>query len=265
MRGIIDVAAPKKLTGQVLWKQVWRKTSGGEDRPSVPWLYHLAVDDGSRDRTRAWGAPASLSSADAGDTVTVTVHRWSRRVMALSVDQHAPSAYASSASSESTSDAAADPEKLVAGLLGGPAGSVLGGPLGLLGGVLRGPAEAGHLLTVDEVTAALGLPVTLDSAGVPGPLPSVFFRTADRKKAVLMLQVASGPLGAMAWRSNSRGESLPSIGDGAWVRGNRAVAKSGESIVVLTLMSAAKGRSAGLSTLLSQAVARIPSQRPPSS
>jgi hypothetical protein len=68
----------------------------------------------------------------------------------------------------------------------------------------------------------------------------------------------------MAGRSN-RAVSRSVHWDGAWVRGNRAVAKSGESIVVLTLMSAAKGRSAGLSTLLSQAVARIPSQRPPSS
>jgi hypothetical protein len=39
------------------------------------------------------------------------------------------------------------------------------------------------------------------------------------------------------------------------------VVKSGGSIVVLTLLSAAKGRTSGLPTLLSQAVARIPSPR----
>jgi hypothetical protein len=87
------------------------------------------------------------------------------------------------------------------------------------------------------------------------------FRTTDRRKPVLMLQVVDGTLGAMAWRTNSRGQSLPSIGDGAYVRGNRGVVKSGGSIVVLTLLSAAKGRTSGLPTLLSQAVARIPSPR----
>jgi hypothetical protein len=221
---------------------VWRKTAGGENRPSVPWLYHLAIDDGSRDRTRAWGAPLSLSSADAGDTVTVTVHRWSRRIMALSVDSPGSSAYY-----ESTSDTTADPEKLVAGLLAP---------------VFTKPAVAsGTLLTAEEVSAALGLPVVLETSAVPGPLSMTVFRTVDRRKQALMLQVVDGPLGAMAWRMNSRGQAIPSIGDGAFVRGNRGVAKCGQSIVVLTLLSVAKGRSAGLPTLLTQAVARIPLQR----
>jgi hypothetical protein len=253
VRGIVDVAAPKKFTGQVLWKQVWRKTSGGENRPSVPWLYHLAIDDGSRDKTRAWGAPSSLSSADPGDTVTVTVHRWSRRIMALTVDEHGSSSYY-----ESTSDASTDPEKLVSSILSPGLSSTLQS-------AFAKPAVAsGTLLTADEVSAALGMAVVLETSAAPGPMSMTTFRTTDRHKTVLMLQVVDGTLGAMAWRTNSRGQSLPSIGDGAFVRGNRGVVKSGGSILVLTLLSAAKGRSAGLPTLLSQAVARIPSQRTPS-
>jgi len=251
LRAILDVALPLRFTGQVLWKQVWRKTSGGENRPSVPWLYHLAIDDGSRDKTRAWGAPSSLSSAssaDPGDTVTVTVHRWSRRIMALTVDEHGSSAYY-----ESTSDASTDPEKLVASILSPGLSSTLSSALA------KPSVSSGTLLTADEVSAALGMAVVLESSAAPGPMSMTTFRTTDRRKAVLMLQVVDGTLGAMAWRTNSRGQSLPSIGDGAYVRGTRGVVKSGGSIVVLTLLSAAKGRTSGLPTLLSQAVARIPS------
>jgi hypothetical protein len=172
----------------------------------------------------------------------VTVHRWSRRIMALTVDARG------SFVDESTSDASADPEKLVAGLL---APALPPAPL----------VSSGTLLTADEVSTALGMAVVLDSTGTPGPLSMATFRTTDRRKTVLMLQVADGTLGAMAWRTNSRGQSLPSIGDGAFVRGNRGVAKAGGSIVVLTLLSSAKGRSAGLPALLTQAVARIPSPR----
>src|SRR5262249_47586673 len=78
VRGIIDVAAPVTITGQVLWKQVWRSNSGGENSPAVPWLYYLAVDDGTGDRTTAWGLPSAMSGrAVDGDTVKLSARRWS--------------------------------------------------------------------------------------------------------------------------------------------------------------------------------------------
>ncbi len=55
VRSVIDAVSYRTITGQVLWKQVWRTSSGGEDSPRIPWLYYLAIDDGSGDRTRAWG------------------------------------------------------------------------------------------------------------------------------------------------------------------------------------------------------------------
>jgi hypothetical protein len=249
IRTLVEAIWPLKLTGQVLWKQVWRTASGGENRPSVPWLYHLAIDDGRRDRTKAWGAPPSLSSADPGDTVSVTIHRWSRRITDLSIVEHGSSAY-----SESTSDISTDPEKLVAGFLGTAVGGLLSGP----------SVASGTLLTAEEVSAALGLAVMLESTATPGPMSMTTFRTSDRRKPALMLQVLGGGLGAMAWRANSRGQSLPSIGDGAFVRGDRGAAKVGDSLVLLTLLGAGKGRGQALPTLLTQAVARIPTQRAPS-
>jgi hypothetical protein len=70
----------------VLWKEVWRSSSGGQDSPSVPWLYYLAIDDGTGDRTRAWGLPVPIGSdCEPGDTVRIRVRRWSRRIFEMSL------------------------------------------------------------------------------------------------------------------------------------------------------------------------------------
>jgi hypothetical protein len=81
---VVDVLTPLSVTGQVLWVQVWRSRSQGEDDPSVPWLHYLAVDDGSGDRTVAWACPSELVGGIApGDAVTLTARRWTRRVLSL--------------------------------------------------------------------------------------------------------------------------------------------------------------------------------------
>jgi hypothetical protein len=59
-RTVLDLAAPLTLTGEVLWTEVWRSTGAGANSPPRPWLYYLAVDDGSDDRTTAWGLPSGL-------------------------------------------------------------------------------------------------------------------------------------------------------------------------------------------------------------
>jgi hypothetical protein len=85
VRTVVDVVAPRTITGEVLWSQVWRSKSGkGEDAPPVPWLYYVAVDDGTGDRTTAWGLPAEiLRQAVNGQTVRFTVRPWSRRVLTM--------------------------------------------------------------------------------------------------------------------------------------------------------------------------------------
>lgn len=100
VRTAVDVAAPRRLTGEVLWCEVWRTKKGkGENAPPVPWLYYVAIDDGSGDRTRAWGLPAELTGkAVTGTTVQYTVRPWSRRVLTVTAvgdtvaDPLAPSA-----------------------------------------------------------------------------------------------------------------------------------------------------------------------------
>jgi hypothetical protein len=85
-RSLIDLATIRTITGQVLWSEMWRATNGSDNRPARPWLYHLAVDDGTGDRTTAWGLPAEWAHRGRpGDTVTLQVRPWSRRVVALEI------------------------------------------------------------------------------------------------------------------------------------------------------------------------------------
>jgi hypothetical protein len=84
-RTAVDLATTRTITGEVLWSEVWRTKSGkGEDAPPIPWLYYVAVDDGSGDRTKAWGLPTELCDrAVNGQTVEFTVRPWSRRVLTM--------------------------------------------------------------------------------------------------------------------------------------------------------------------------------------
>jgi hypothetical protein len=108
IRVIIDAASPLHLTGQVLWVEVWRQKSGGENSPPKPWLAYFAVDSGPSDRTTAWGLPYEMvGRCETGDLVAMRVRRWSRRVVDLAV---VPAASAPPASDPAAPDpAASDP------------------------------------------------------------------------------------------------------------------------------------------------------------
>jgi hypothetical protein len=86
VRVLIDAIFPLRLTGQVLWVEVWRQTSGSNNSAPRPWLAYLAVDSGPSDRTTAWGLPYEMvGRCDTGDAVSFTVRRWSRRITDLTL------------------------------------------------------------------------------------------------------------------------------------------------------------------------------------
>ena len=275
VRTIIDLATPAQLTGQVLWKQVWRSNSGGEDSPPVPWLHYLAVDDGSGDKTTAWGLPSELSGrAVDGDTVKLSARRWSRRVTELSVVQQGTGRRwrdAGSANSQTEAMIAKAmnlPEARVSAdadpfdeIVGAAAGSGVGGVLGLLGGVVRAPAvPVADLLTPHEVSSALGVPVTPHAVGgnnQPVPVQQVQFRDPGGK-SVLVLMAAGGMFGQLAVRARRRGQALPGIGDEAFTGDGWAVGRHGDTVVTIALSGAAKRTEPrNLHWLLATAVGRL--------
>ncbi|MFD0819180.1 hypothetical protein ACFQ0D_12890, partial [Micromonospora zhanjiangensis] len=84
VRVLLDAVAPVTVTGEVLWHQVWRtrEVGGDSSRRHVPDLYHLVVDDGRADRTRAWALPATLADrCRVGERVTVRIRPWTRRIV----------------------------------------------------------------------------------------------------------------------------------------------------------------------------------------
>ena len=134
--------------------------------------------------------------------------------------------------------------------------STFGSAAGAMATAMRGPVTSGSLLTTDEVSQALGLLVKLVDTPAIGPVGMTQFATTDRNRVVLLVQVADEMVGRMAWRTNTRGHQLPGIGEEAWTKDDRAVARLGGTTVVLTLIRDGKGRRDRLPWLLQQAVAR---------
>ncbi|MCW6004214.1 DUF2207 domain-containing protein [Micromonospora sp. CPCC 205371] len=239
-RALIDLATVRTITGEVLWTEVWRSTARTENSPSRPWLHYLAVDDGTDDRTTAWALPTEWAGrCHDGDTVTIRVRPWSRRVVALDVVGHG------------RSRALAEPVTTVD--IDSPVEAV---PARLA------PEE---LFTVDQVAHALGMAVRPgDPVPAIGPVGSAQYVSADRGKSVLLVQAAGGTPGRWAWRGNSRGEALAGIGEGAYLNGDRAALRVGETTVVLTLLGPARGRHVYLPWLLQQAAVRLSTREAPS-
>jgi hypothetical protein len=255
IRVIIDAATPKTTTGQVLWLRVWRTRGGSENSPAVPWLYYAAIDDGHADHTTAWGLPADLERrCDTGDTVTVKIRRWSRRVVSVEIVQRGAAGFTT----------AAVPVPNPPAIASGPSGASASPIPGLLGAILGGSSVSGaNLLTAEEVSQALGQPVEVRTASA-GPVAMTTFVTQPKGRTVLMVQVLQGSLVEAMWQRRMAGAApLTGIGDGAWVDGYRGAVRSGDTFVAVTLAGSARKNTAALPQLLTRAVARIPRQAAP--
>jgi len=248
-RGVLDLALPVSLTGEVLWIEVWRSKSGGNDSPPVPWLYYLAIDDGRDDRTTAWGMPSELlGRADCGDLVQIKVRRWTRRVAELTVVEHGSAARVAAA--DSHTGTAVDPDER----------SRVSSGHGILAGALQAVAVAADsLLTVDEVTRGVGQPVRTSAAPSVGPVSMAAYSTVDGNRPALQVMVVHGPAAAMAIRTRRRNQPLPGIGDEAFTGEGWAAARRGDTVLMLQLHGAGtRTDPRALPWLLATATARLP-------
>jgi hypothetical protein len=245
VRVAIDLAAPLNITGQVLWCQVWKSRSSDKSRPA-PWLHHLAIDDGTGERTTAWGLPSEYADqVSDGDTVTVKVRRWTRRVLELHVEQRgAAGRLAVSSTDENT-------EALIASTMGIPAVRDLAARM------MRGPAVTPTaLLTIDEVSRAVGAPVSPRGSNGGGAIPiaAAQFHTPDGRQAVL-ITVMSGLAAQLAMRARRAHQPLAGIGEEAYAGDGWALARRGDTVVTVTARHADPRN---LHWLLFTAVGRLP-------
>jgi hypothetical protein len=214
IRALLDLAMAREITGEVLWRENWKSRGGGEDEPPVPWLDYLAIDDGTADRTVAWGVPISSStSCGDGDTVTVTVRPWSRRIVALTVvgQGRVRDVVPASPSEEPTA-------------------------------ALAAPA----LFPPSQVAQMFGREVKAS------PIPwGTQYCAADNGKLLLMVQSMSGMGGRLAWRLNSsRGVEHPA---GFFINGDIGVYRTGDTTVVANLTGDGRVARAALPWLMEQA------------
>jgi hypothetical protein len=244
VRTTIDLAAPRTITGQVLWREVWRSNSGGENSPPTPYLHYLAIDDGTDDRTTAWGIPSNeVGRCADGDTVTVKVRPWSRRVVELTVVEKGAMRRVQIADQDEQNT-----EALVAVAMGLTPGRLTVGP--------GAPVAPGALLTAEDMSRAVGVPVTAHGGATAGPIPvgAVQFHGPDGQ-IVAMLMVLSGLPAKFALRSGRRQPPLPGIGDEAYGGREFAVARRGETVVGLSVQVPVDPRA--LPWLLSTAMGRL--------
>jgi hypothetical protein len=244
VRTIVDVAAPRTVTGQVLWRQTcrYRRREGQE---KVPVLEHLAIDEGDSDRTRAWLLPTSVDSGCRdGDLVTATVRPWTRRVSRLTVRERGRAARLDAADA-------------------GPAAGLDSDPawVGRRGWSSRkAPIQIDGLLTADDVGDVLGSPVAGPRVMVTPAGATAVFGTLDHPE--LELQVASGTLANLTWRAMSRATPLPGIGAEAYLADEAAMARVGDHTVVVSVLGEREIAPESLASLLNRAVGRLLT-RPP--
>lgn len=251
LRMVIDLAAPVTITGQVLWMQLWRSTSGGENSPPRPVLYYLAVDDGGDDRTRAWALPAGMAGrCQDGDTITMTVRRWTRTVKDLTVVERGTIRQV-----EASDDSTDKTENLIAAAMGIPEQARRSFQPLL-------PDQA--LVTEEEVSRVLGFAATRRAESPPNPLMRMeVYKAPDGGEALRIMATSSLP-GQLAIRSRRRSQPLPGIGDEAYTGDGWAIGRRGDTVIMLQLHG--HGRSANptyLHWLLSTAVGRLPAPAAP--
>jgi hypothetical protein len=241
VRAVVDVATTRTITGEVLWHEPWKSTNGTEDKPSRPWLDYLAIDDGTDDRTTAWGLPSESGGRCAdGDTVTVTVRPWSRRIGALIQ-------VGAGRSRELIETVTADDTgNLALRMVNRDTATAKPAPA----------FRAADLFTADEVARVVGRPVVAEPM-----VMGLQFRAAEGGRALLLVQTVPGLPGRVAWRANSRGQQLPGFGGEAYVNRERAAFRRGDTTVVLTLLGDGRQGQPHLPWLLGQAGARAEPSR----
>jgi hypothetical protein len=218
---IVNVAFTATVTGEVLWIETWKSSSGGEDRPPVPWLHYLAVDDGSDDRTVAWGCPSDVArTLHPGDVVTFTARRFTRLVGRLEIREHGQARALAKAAEV----------------------GVTTGDLAIATAAHTPDVSAAGLFTLDDVSRTVGTPVAARglSQAAFGPMSYEQYYAVDSGRRLVTASLASGPAADLAIRMRRGGMPLPGIGEEAYAGEGWAAARRNGRVLMLQLHGTAR-------------------------
>lgn len=248
---LVDRLAPARVTGQVL--RVGR--SG------------LVIDTGRRDRTTAWGVPDEFRGRfGPGSVVTVRARRWSRRILDLRAegrpamtvpDLPLPAPLTPRLVRGAGVADPMDGEGLIYAAMAGDAQPP--SPAN----AARGPAfTAAWLLTLDEISRALGAPATYSWRTQGSLWPTTTwdqYRTQPGyPPAELRITVSGRPAWRLAMRKRAGLTPLPGIGDEAYAGIGFVIGRCGDRVVRLRASPAGRVDPRQLGRLLATAVGRLP-------
>jgi len=261
---IVDLVTPVTVTGEVLWLEVWRKTSRIDRSGATPWLHYLALDDGRDDRTVAWGCPSELvERVSCGDVATIVARRWTRRITSVEVREQARARVLATIGAHSRhhgtpTEHDEDAENIILSAMS--AGAGLGAQA--LASALHTPDIAAvELVSLDEVSRALDTPVVTRNQGpaAVGPMSMASYHAAVDGRLLLLATVSTGAAASLAIDLRRHGQPLPGIGDEAYAWEYWAMARRGSHVVMLQLHGPGKQADRrNLYWLLSTAVSRLP-------
>ena len=238
VRTVLDLIVPAEVTGEVVWTELWR--SGQNNQPSI---HYLAIDDASAEATKAWAMPSPLlSRCHNSDVVTVHVRGWSRRVLDITVVRRGGE---SALAGGDTGMSGLTGEDLISAAMGLPVqrtDSAAAQMPGFLTGLVTPLTPIGPLVTADEVTAVIGIPVTArpgrDNHG-PTPVEIIEYVGPDGKPALMVVR-SGGAIAKMAMRRQNRGEVVSGLGDEAFGGPGWLAVRRGDEVVMLRLGDAAQ-------------------------
>jgi hypothetical protein len=252
VRTLVDLGSRCTVTGEVLWLEAWSGCDG--------LLAHLAIDDGTGDRTVAWLVPIQQTAqCRAGDTVRITAYPWTRHVSEFAVVARSrrPVEPGGDVDLDRVMSARAG-DRVAAGAL--RAGVWIERAASWLQGspYRRAPRPAADLLTAGDVTRALGVTVRGPTV-LPGRVGLGF--SDDQGRVLLVLSTAGGLAARLAWPRHARGTALAGVGRAAFVQGDRGAVRVKGAMLVLSLYNRGRNRPAALKSLLTTAAGRLPALR----
>ncbi|MDG4826763.1 DUF2207 domain-containing protein [Asanoa sp. WMMD1127] len=239
VRTIVDHHTPVEIVGEVLWIEVWRSASEGEDSPSIPYLHYIAVDDGTTDRTVAWGLPSDWARRSSpGDVVRLRARRWSRRVVDLTVLREG-----GGRDLHRGFDTTDNTDNLVMEAMGERKKTL---PVAIRN------QSATAVLAPEDVGRAVGAAVKVREIG---PINGLY-ETMDGKP-VVMIQMQRGAMANLWWAAAKRGTPVPGIGDEAYLSENGGAIRKDDAVVMLVLHRGGRAAAPHLPWLLGQIATRL--------
>ncbi|HTE67150.1 MAG TPA: hypothetical protein VK942_00095 [Actinomycetes bacterium] len=253
LRAVLDLVSRQQVEGQVVRRRTYSRGNNKSD-------HYLGVDSGRLDKVKAWLVPAGVYDRfREGSLVKATIGPRLGHVFQVDLVSGsratAPPLPAMVEAAEMPAVPGSDQGVGTAAVLTAGLDGMLASP-----GIEVDPAK---MVTAEDAGLALGTPVAPARPLFEQPLPVGRMRGCEYRAASgsgsVSVFTAAGDLVKLLVHVNRRfGDSVPGIGDQAFIRGDTVAVVRGDTAVVIRLQGGQVGdRTAALRRLAAAAVGRL--------